>query len=147
MDHDHGGVPMTVWRERAVKAREWFRGPRGLWVTGIVVVLPLMLCLMPQRVSRLMTIDGQDIGTAQAGGGEGTGEGKGIAGDSSSSLTFNVGFTTAYWYRGAFQNDSSISFGADYESKRSRTHAARGWPQLWWLLRTGPWTIRGSAEI
>jgi len=56
------------------------------------------------------------VGTAQAGGGEGTGEGKSIPGDSSSSLTYNVGFTTAYWYRGAFQNDSSISFGADYES-------------------------------
>ena len=58
---------MTVWRERAVNAREWFRGPRGLWVTGIVVVLLLMLWLMPQRVSRLMTIDGQDIGPAPAG--------------------------------------------------------------------------------
>ena len=56
------------------------------------------------------------VGTAQAGGGEGTGEGKGTTAESSSSLTFNAGFTTAYWYRGAFQNDSSISFGADYES-------------------------------
>ena len=53
---------MTVWREWAVNAREWFRGPRGLWATGIVVVLLLMLWLMPQRVSRLVTIDGQDIG-------------------------------------------------------------------------------------
>ena len=58
---------MPVWHERAVNAREWIRGPRGLWATGIVVVLLLMLWLMPQRVSRLVTIDGQDFGQAPAG--------------------------------------------------------------------------------
>ena len=62
----------------------------------------------------LIVVMSVGTGTVQAGGGEGTGEGKGM--ESSSNLSFNVGWTTAYWYRGAFQNDSSISFGADYES-------------------------------
>jgi len=50
------------------------------------------------------------MGTAQAGGETASSD------SSSSNLTYNVGFTTAYWYRGAFQNDSAVSFGADYES-------------------------------
>jgi len=50
------------------------------------------------------------MGTAQAGGETASPESSG------SNLTYNVGFTTAYWYRGAFQNDSAISFGADYEN-------------------------------
>ncbi len=48
--------------------------------------------------------------TAQAGGETTSSE------SSSSNITYNVGFTTAYWYRGAFQNDSAVSFGADYEN-------------------------------
>ena len=53
--------------------------------------------------------------TTALAGGAGTGEGKGNQGGSS-AITYNVGFMTAYWYRGAFQNDSVINFGADYEA-------------------------------
>lgn len=54
--------------------------------------------------------------TTALAGGAGTGEGKGMSSGSSSAITYNVGFMTAYWYRGAFQNDSAINFGADYEA-------------------------------
>ncbi|MED5429944.1 MAG: TorF family putative porin [Pseudomonadota bacterium] len=54
--------------------------------------------------------------TTALAGGAGTGEGKGMSSGGSSAITYNVGFMTAYWYRGAFQNDSAINFGADYEA-------------------------------
>ena len=62
----------------------------------------------------LLTMSLTTATTAFAGG-AGTGEGKGDQG-SSSAISYNVGFMTAYWYRGAFQNDSAINFGADYEA-------------------------------
>ena len=58
---------MNLWRERAASGLEWFRGPRGLWATGIVVVLLVVLWLTPRRVARLVTVDGKDIGPAPAG--------------------------------------------------------------------------------
>jgi hypothetical protein len=58
---------MNGWRERASSGFAWFRGPRGLWTTVIVVVLLAVLWLMPRRIDRLVTVDGQYIGPAPAG--------------------------------------------------------------------------------
>ncbi len=33
-----------------------------------------------------------------------------------SSVSYNVGYSSEYWYRGVHQSDSSVSFGADYEN-------------------------------
>ncbi len=49
-------------------------------------------------------------------GGESASTSEGSASGTSSGLTFNVGYMTEYWFRGAFQQNSSYSFGADIES-------------------------------
>tara|TARA_B100000945_G_scaffold214512_1_gene172808 strand:+ start:350 stop:1051 length:702 start_codon:yes stop_codon:yes gene_type:complete len=36
--------------------------------------------------------------------------------ESSSPVSFNVGYASEYWYRGVYQSESSVSFGADYEA-------------------------------
>ncbi len=42
--------------------------------------------------------------------------GEAIADDhSSSAVTYNVGYMSEYWYRGVYQSESSVSFGADAE--------------------------------
>ena len=33
-----------------------------------------------------------------------------------SAVNYNVGFMSEYWYRGVYQSESSVSFGADYEA-------------------------------
>ena len=33
-----------------------------------------------------------------------------------SSVSYNVGYMSDYWYRGVFQSESAVSFGADYEN-------------------------------
>ncbi len=62
---------MTDWRNRLRTRVEllinWFRGPRGLWAVGVVVVLSAVLWLAPRSDERLVTVDGQDIGPAPAG--------------------------------------------------------------------------------
>ena len=32
------------------------------------------------------------------------------------SISYNVGYMSDYWYRGVFQSESAVSFGADYDS-------------------------------
>jgi len=32
------------------------------------------------------------------------------------SISYNVGYMSDYWYRGVFQSESAVSFGADYNS-------------------------------
>ena len=39
-----------------------------------------------------------------------------IAEEGNGSFSYNVGFSSEYWYRGVHQSDSSVSFGADYEN-------------------------------
>jgi uncharacterized protein (TIGR02001 family) len=39
-----------------------------------------------------------------------------VADDEASSISYNVGYMSDYWYRGVHQSDSAVSFGADYES-------------------------------
>ena len=39
-----------------------------------------------------------------------------VADDHSSAVSFNVGYMSEYWYRGAYQAESSMSFGVDYEA-------------------------------
>ena len=58
---------MNGWRARVSGGLEWFRGSRGLWATVIVVGLLAVLWLMPRRIARLVTVDGQDVGPAPAG--------------------------------------------------------------------------------
>ncbi|MBO11979.1 MAG: hypothetical protein CMJ68_14590 [Planctomycetaceae bacterium] len=60
-------MPMTNWREGTPGGLGWLRGSRGLWAVAIVVVLLAALWLMPRRVARLVTVDGQDVGPAPAG--------------------------------------------------------------------------------
>ena len=38
-----------------------------------------------------------------------------------SSMSYNVGYMSDYWYRGVFQSESAVSFGADTEAV-SYTH-------------------------
>ena len=38
-----------------------------------------------------------------------------VADDHAGSISYNVGYSSEYWYRGVHQSDSSVSFGADYE--------------------------------
>ena len=33
-----------------------------------------------------------------------------------SSVSYNVGYMSDYWYRGVYQSTSAVSFGADYEN-------------------------------
>ena len=42
--------------------------------------------------------------------------GEAVADDHSSSVSYNIGFMSEYWYRGVYQSDSAVSFGADYEA-------------------------------
>ena len=58
---------MPNWREGTPGGLGWLRGSRGLWAVAIVVVLLAALWLMPRRVARLVTVDGQDVGPAPAG--------------------------------------------------------------------------------
>ena len=39
-----------------------------------------------------------------------------VADDEASSISYNVGYMSDYWYRGVHQSNSAVSFGADYES-------------------------------
>ena len=39
-----------------------------------------------------------------------------VADDHASSISYNVGYMSEYWYRGVHQSDSAVSFGADYEA-------------------------------
>jgi len=42
--------------------------------------------------------------------------GDAVADDHASSVSYNIGFMSEYWYRGVYQSDSAVSFGADYEA-------------------------------
>ena len=42
--------------------------------------------------------------------------GEAVADDHASSVSYNVGYMSEYWYRGVYQSDSAVSFGADYEA-------------------------------
>ena len=42
--------------------------------------------------------------------------GEAVADDHASSVSYNVGYMSDYWYRGVFIHESAVSFGADYES-------------------------------
>ena len=42
--------------------------------------------------------------------------GEAVADDHASSVSYNVGYMSEYWYRGVYQSESSVSFGADYEA-------------------------------
>ena len=38
-----------------------------------------------------------------------------VAEESESSISYNIGYMSEYWYRGVYQAESSVSFGADFE--------------------------------
>ena len=38
-----------------------------------------------------------------------------VAEESESSVSYNIGYMSEYWYRGVYQAESSVSFGADLE--------------------------------
>ena len=38
-----------------------------------------------------------------------------VADDESSAVSYNVGYMSEYWYRGVYQAESAVSFGADVE--------------------------------
>ena len=42
--------------------------------------------------------------------------GEAVADDHASSVSYNIGFMSEQWYRGVYQSDSAVSFGADYEA-------------------------------
>ena len=42
--------------------------------------------------------------------------GEAVAEDHSSNVSYNIGYMSEYWYRGVYQSDSAVSFGADYEA-------------------------------
>jgi uncharacterized protein (TIGR02001 family) len=39
-----------------------------------------------------------------------------MAEEEAGPISYNVGFASEYWYRGVYQSESSVSFGADYEA-------------------------------
>ena len=41
--------------------------------------------------------------------------GEAVADDHSSAVSYNIGYMSEYWYRGVYQSESSVSFGADAE--------------------------------
>ena len=41
--------------------------------------------------------------------------GDAVAEDHSSAVSYNVGYMSEYWYRGVYQSESAVSFGADME--------------------------------
>jgi len=41
--------------------------------------------------------------------------GDAVAEEGSSGVSYNIGYMSEYWYRGVFQSESSVSFGADAE--------------------------------
>jgi uncharacterized protein (TIGR02001 family) len=41
--------------------------------------------------------------------------GEAVADESSSAVSYNIGYMSEYWYRGVYQSESSVSFGADAE--------------------------------
>jgi len=45
--------------------------------------------------------------------------GEAVADDHASSVSYNIGYMSEYWYRGVYQSDSAVSFGADYEAGSS----------------------------
>ena len=42
--------------------------------------------------------------------------GEAVADDHASSVSYNIGYMSEYWYRGVYQSDAAVSFGADYEA-------------------------------
>jgi len=42
--------------------------------------------------------------------------GEAVADDHASSVSYNVGYMSEYWYRGVYQSESAVSFGADMEA-------------------------------
>ena len=51
-----------------------------------------------------------------------------IAEEEAGPISYNVGFASEYWYRGVYQSESSVSFGADYES--SGFYAGTWWADV-----------------
>ena len=41
--------------------------------------------------------------------------GEAVAEEGSSGISYNIGYMSEYWYRGVYQAESSVSFGADME--------------------------------
>ena len=41
--------------------------------------------------------------------------GDAVAEEGSSGVSYNVGYMSEYWYRGVYQSESAVSFGADME--------------------------------
>ena len=41
--------------------------------------------------------------------------GEAVAEEGSSGVSYNIGYMSEYWYRGVYQAESSVSFGADME--------------------------------
>lgn len=41
--------------------------------------------------------------------------GEAVADESSSAVSYNIGYMSEYWYRGYYMSESSVSFGADVE--------------------------------
>ena len=41
--------------------------------------------------------------------------GEAVAEEGSSGVSYNIGYMSEYWYRGVYQSESSVSFGADME--------------------------------
>ena len=41
--------------------------------------------------------------------------GDAVAEEGSSGISYNIGYMSEYWYRGVYQSESSVSFGADME--------------------------------
>ena len=41
--------------------------------------------------------------------------GEAVADESSSAVSYNIGYMSEYWYRGYYMSESSVSFGADAE--------------------------------
>ena len=41
--------------------------------------------------------------------------GEAVADEGGMSVSYNIGYMSEYWYRGAYQAESSMSFGADIE--------------------------------
>ena len=42
--------------------------------------------------------------------------GEAVADEGGMSVSYNVGFMSEYWYRGVYQSDSAVNFGADIEA-------------------------------
>ena len=51
-----------------------------------------------------------------------------MAEEEAGPISYNVGFASEYWYRGVYQSESSVSFGADYET--SNFYAGTWWADV-----------------